>query len=120
MILGVKSSFRVGDRVQIVLPKLNLEAGAGNEYPHLGTGTAEVPMLKKKVLEPDLHRQQALQDESQVFVRLDKSFVRERDPKEKSPHRDRVKKREVLREMPVPYGILQALKPENDPFVKQG
>lgn len=152
--------FKVGSRVQIVLQKINLEAGAGDEYPHMGTGTVEIPMREKlipvvlgesekpskaskskaeakprkktkkdveieiklpefmKVLEPDMRRQQALLYEGQVFVRLDKFFVRERDPKEFFL-RDRVKKHERLTEMPVPYGILRELKPEEDSFLKQ-
>ena len=48
--MTLQSSFKVGDRVQIVLPELNLEAGAGDEYPQMGTGTIGVPM--KKVMVP--------------------------------------------------------------------
>ena len=39
--------FKEGDRVRIELFELNLQHGAGEEYPHLGTGTVGVPVQKK-------------------------------------------------------------------------
>ncbi len=151
------SLFQPGSRVQIFLQPLNLEAGGDSEYPHLGTGTVDLPMMEKTVpvapqdepkkratkkaasstkplrktkvkkeavvefttiSEVNAHKLQALRDEGQVWVRLDRSFVRTRDYADMSLFREKGKAREraVLGSMAIPYGLLRPLKPENDPL----
>ena len=125
--MTLQSSFKVGDRVQIVLPELNLEAGAGDEYPQMGTGTIGVPMKKvmvpvepeeekpeleikilaRQVIEPDSQKLASLHNERQAWVQLDKPFVRKE--REETPWRKRDKAR-VVTALAVPEWLLKPLK----------
>lgn len=122
--MTLQSSFETGDRVQIVLPELNLEAGAGDEYPQMGTGTVSVPTKKvmvpvtkvkdekpgfeivaRQVIEPDLHKLAALHDERLMWIALDRPFVK-RDGKRLG----------AVKALAVPEWLLKPLKPEEDPL----
>ena len=134
----LQSSFKKGDRVQIVLGELNLEAGAGDEYPHMGTGTVEIPMRKvmvpvepekpnkrtakkgKKEEKPELEikvvarsgisedtqKLASLRDERQIWVQLDKPFLR--GEREETPWRKRSNAR-LVTELAVPEWLLKPL-----------
>jgi hypothetical protein len=123
-----------------MLPELNLEAGAGDEYPQMGTGTIGVPtkkvmvpvepekpakkktakkgkkeekpelevkILARMAIEPDLQKLASLRDERQVWVQLDKPFVRKE--REETPRRKRDKAR-VVTALAIPEWLLKPLK----------
>jgi len=105
--MTLQSSFKAGDRVQIVLPELNLEAGAGKEYPHLGTGTVIPPVTKIEKF-----KYGHLQDERLVFVLLDKPFIREREKDDVSWLKvkdEKFKKKETVLKLTVPEWLLKPL-----------
>lgn len=142
--------FNEGDRVQIILPELNLEAGARDEYPHLGMGTVAIPTKKtmafepefqkktekkakktmkkskkekvpelgvqvvaREVIEPDLRKRDALRDERQVWVKLDRLFLRGK--RDETPWRKKDNARTIA-ELAVPEWLLKPLEPEEDPL----
>lgn len=148
MVLKPPSSFCVGDRVRVEIPEFNLQHGAGDEYPHVGTGTiaiptrkvmvpvepekpkktkktksaitkeekskkAEVQVVARCVIEPDLKKFAVLQEQRQAWVQLDKPFLRAE--REETPWRSRDKAR-LVTELAIPEWLLKPLKAEEDFF----
>lgn len=106
--------FKEGDRVRIELFELNLQHGAGEEYPHLGTGTVGVPVQKKDgKLELDPKEAIRLREQRIVPVILDVPFLRRRNREVVSPWRDVVVKKEEVTELLVPNWLLKSIKEQN-------
>jgi len=104
--MTLQSSFKEGDRVQIVLPELSLEAGAGKEYPNLGTGIVIPPATKIEKF-----KYGHLEDERLVFILLDKPFIRKREKDDMSIWRKdkKIQKKEMVIKLTVPEWLLKPL-----------
>lgn len=94
--------FKEGEHVQIEIPDLNLQHGAGEEYPHLGTGTVGAVDSKEAVL--------LREHEHYVPVILDYPFLRRRNKDVVSPWRPVVVKKEEVTELAVPCWLLKSTK----------